>query len=148
MIYDAQNMDLSALGPEKYVFTPTGAVIEAVQVTRENIGILSMLLDTEMKNDSTGVWIGISVKRDRYSDGYQMAFYLGDWIVPVKGEIRRFPDYTFRHTFVRADGRPFPDGLVLGSVHTMMRYQNSGALPPASEFDQYEKIDHKHGLEP
>lgn len=135
-VFDAQTLNLSHLNPAKVSYDPQDIHTEAIQVTPENIGKLSLEFMEELFYDDLNggrPYFVFSAKRfDAEEPNEQvmpteLTVRLTDWIVPLWDELHVFRDVIFQHTFtfdfegggqhskgVVALARPYVDGPPLG----------------------------------
>lgn len=96
---NAESVNLVHLNPELVSYEPKGIHTEALQVTLENIGKLSLEFETEVQYAENGLPF-LLIKVERFDkDPKHLYFRLTDWIVPLWGEIHVFRDLMFRSTF-------------------------------------------------
>lgn len=116
MIYDSDNILLNHLGPISATYPPKDIHVQAIQVTRENIGKLALEFEAELWYAEGGLpYFRFDAKRfdDSQSDGQlppaNLNVRLDDWIVALWGELHIYRDVDFRNTFLfdipNADGR-------------------------------------------
>lgn len=99
---NSESVNLVHLGPELVSYEPKGIHTEALQVTLENIGKLSLEFEVEVEYAPNGFpFLHVKVSRDDegIDDPRYVYFRLTDWIVPLRGEIHVFRDHMFRSTF-------------------------------------------------
>jgi hypothetical protein len=114
--YYAASVDLSHLNPYQVSYDPKQIHAEAVLVTTENIGKLSLEFETELLRGGDGIshfYIKVARKleQDTTETGMTgntlLCVRQGDWIVPLRNEIHVYPDDIFRKTF-DVIGPPLP----------------------------------------
>jgi hypothetical protein len=105
-VFDAQSLDLSHLDPAKVSYEPKNIHTEAIYVTPENIGKLSLEFEEELFYDVDGrAYFVFSAKRfDSHEPDGQKApnelyVRLTDWIVPLWDELHVFRNVLFQNTF-------------------------------------------------
>lgn len=105
-VFDAQSLDLSHLNPDIVSYEPKAIRTEALQVTLENIGKLSLEFEEELFYDVNGrPYFMFSAKRfdagepDGQQPPSELCVRLTDWIIPLWDEIHIFRDGIFKHTF-------------------------------------------------
>lgn len=133
LVFDAQSIDLSHLDPVKAVYHPKNIQIEALNVTRENIGKLALEFQAELWYADSGLpYFRFDAKRfdTMQPDGQQppvtLNVRLNDWILALRGELHIYRDVDFANTFVfEENGRhelppqiTFPDGSFEPFHHT------------------------------
>lgn len=134
-VFDAQSLDLSHLNPVKVSYEPKAIRSEAIQVTPENIGKLSLEFEEELYHDgSSGLpYFAISVKRFdlREPDGQKAPRHLyvrvTDWIVSLWDEIHVFRNNVMLNTFTFDDYGPL-DGDDGSADYSDTRGQHSKKL--------------------
>lgn len=103
IIFDANNTMLGHLRTGLFSYEPKDIHVEAVQVTRDNVGKLALEFETELEWDGMeGSYFTITVARGDGPDEMftkRLTVRLGDWIIPLRGEIHVYKDYMFRNTF-------------------------------------------------
>lgn len=111
-VFDAESLNLQHLGPEAVSYQPRGIHTEAIQVTPENIGKLSLEFQEEMFYDQSGrPYFVFSAKRfaedepDGQTGPSELFVRLTDWIVPLWGELHIFRDHIFQNTFTFDSGQ-------------------------------------------
>jgi hypothetical protein len=94
------------LGPVTASYTPRDLHVQAIQVTRENIGKLSLEFETELRYADGGLpYFHFWAKRfdETQPDGQEppvvLNVRLGDWIVALWGELHIYRDADFINTF-------------------------------------------------
>lgn len=137
-VFSAESVNLLHLGPERVSYEPKDILTEAIQVTQENIGKLSLEFEEELFYDNSGrpffVFSASRGKEDSPADPAELYVRLSDWIVPLRGELHIFRDVIFQNTFVFDNPRPLPRPLFPIEPHnapdnTMMT-SIEGVLPP------------------
>lgn len=121
---NAESVNLVHLGPELVSYEPKSIHTEALQVTLENIGKLSLEFEAEVEYAPNGFpFLHVKVSRDDegIDDPRYVYFRLTDWIVPLRGEIHVFRDNMFRSTFTF-------DNPVVAAKHAQGPPQMSPAL--------------------
>jgi hypothetical protein len=105
-VYDARSLDLSHLNPDRVSYDHKEIHTEAIQVTPENIGKLSLEFEEELFYDQGGrPYFVFSAKRfdpdavDGQQPPHELYVRLTDWIVPLWDELHIFRDPIFRNTF-------------------------------------------------
>lgn len=106
---DAAAISLRHFAPHHVSYEPMDLHTEAVQVTEENVGRLSLEFETELFfSDTNGLpYFRITVARHGPNDTTEtgmtewivLTVRVGDWIIPLRGEIHVYRDVTFIHTF-------------------------------------------------
>lgn len=90
-------------GMVQVTYSPKNIGTFALQVTRENIGALSIEFESELKYDAAGTsYFQIDVGRRSEidpDDFVRIGIQPGDWLVILWDEYRLFRDYEFKHTF-------------------------------------------------
>jgi hypothetical protein len=116
MIYDSDNILLSHLGPVSATYPPKKINVQAINVTRENIGKLALEFEAELWY-AEGSLPYFQFEAKRFDEGQpdgqlppkNLSVRLGDWIVALWGELHIYRDLDFRNTFTfdipNADGR-------------------------------------------
>lgn len=113
-IFTAESVNLSHLNPGRYSYEPKNIHVEAVYVTPENIGKLSLEFEEELFYDVTGrPYFAFDAERRSVDDGEspetsQLYVRLTDWIVPLRGELHIYRDQTFQSTFTPDGGQLWP----------------------------------------
>jgi len=112
-VFNAESVDLSHLDLQVVEYAPKNIITEALQITQENIGKLSLEFEEELffdqggrpyfvftaeRLDGTQVDPAIAAK-----DSIELYVRLTDWIVPLRGELHIFRDLIFQHTFSIGD---------------------------------------------
>lgn len=152
-IFTAESVDLSHLNPGLYSYEPKNIHIQAVQVTPENIGKLSLEFEEEMFYDQQGrPYFVFTAERKSVEEGgeqvSELYVRLTDWIVPLRGELHIYRDITFQNTFTGEFGkgnhraaptlaRPYVDELSLNTPMTVrpVDFQiRSGELPSIAPY--------------
>ena len=164
--FHATSLSLQHYVTDTYVYPPKNIVVDAIQITAESIGGLCLEYEADMMWDhEVGAHFVIWAHRN---EGAPVSLLLrpGFWLVPLRGEIHRFDDYTFENTFVPRDEQLSPydhEALVkyakqdLAATMKIVRH-NSGfdqliakssvgknAQPPTPE--EMEQIARQFGLE-
>lgn len=103
-IFTAESVDLSHLNPGQYSYEPKNIHIQAVQVTPENIGKLSLEFEEELYYDAQGRPYFVFTAERVQVEGGELANQVlyarvTDWIVPLRGELHIYRDLTFQNTF-------------------------------------------------
>lgn len=105
-VFDARSLDLSHLNPVSVSYDPKNIHTEAIQVTPENIGKLSLEFEEELFYDVQGrPYFVFSAKRfdaskpDGQQDPGELYVRLTDWILPLWDELHVFRDGIFKNTF-------------------------------------------------
>lgn len=106
--YDAVSVSLHHFQPRHVSYQPMDLRVEAVQVTQENIGRLSLEFETELLfNGDRLPYFRIEVWRKGPNDTDEtgmsqtlmLTVLVGDWIIPLRGEIHVYPNQMFLNTF-------------------------------------------------
>lgn len=107
--YDASSANLNHLNPHSVSYERKGIHTEAILVTTENIGKLSLEFETEVLYSNTQslpyFWITVARKLDQDTDetgmtgSARLCVRVNDWIVPLRNEIHIYTDELFRNTF-------------------------------------------------
>lgn len=103
--FSAESLNLSHLNPHWVRYDPKNIRTQAIQVTPQNIGKLSLEFEEEIFYDAQGrPYFYFSA--DRFENGSaevrdpsEVFVRLMDWIVPLRGEIHVYRDGLFQHTF-------------------------------------------------
>jgi hypothetical protein len=111
-IFNAVSVNLLHLGPVSVSYEPKGIHTEALHVTEENIGKLSLEFEEELFYDRVGVPYFLfcaqrfdhgQVMKDgeprKTVDPAELYVRLTDWIVPLRGELHVFRNKVFQCTF-------------------------------------------------
>lgn len=101
--FHATSLDLRHYVTDTYVYPPKNIVVDAIQITAESIGGLCLEYEADMMWDhEVGAHFVIWAHRN---EGAPVSLLLrpGFWLVPLRGEIHRFDDYTFENTFYSPD---------------------------------------------
>jgi len=105
-VYDARSLNLSHLNPVSVSYHPKSIHTEAIQVTPDNIGKLSLEFEEELFYEHDGrPYFVFSAKRfdANEPDGQQapneLYVRLTDWIVPLWDELHIFRNAIFQATF-------------------------------------------------
>jgi hypothetical protein len=102
-IFNAENIVLGHLMPSPVIYSPKSLRTEALQVTRENIGKLTLEFESEIFEADPGqCYIRVNVERTNdHGTQYSISrtWYISDWIVPLWGELHWFQDDVFKSTF-------------------------------------------------
>lgn len=102
---NAESVNLIHLQPELVSYEPKGIHTEALQVTSENIGKLSLEFEKELLYDNQGrPFFFFAAQRfdsnlDDIDGAAELFVRVTDWIVPLRGEIHIFRDLIFKNTF-------------------------------------------------
>lgn len=112
-IFTAESVDLSHLNPGRYSYEPKNIHIQAVQVTPENIGKLSLEFEEELYYDAQGRPYFVFTAERVQVEGGELANQVlyarvTDWIVPLRGELHIYRDITFQNTFELEPGQEKP----------------------------------------
>lgn len=108
--FAASSLTLDHLDPRMVSYEPKGIFTEAVLVTNENIGKLSLEFEEELCYSSSPPhmpYFFFSAARRGEKDADEkewtvskrLTVRINDWIVPLRGEIHMYPDELFRNTF-------------------------------------------------
>jgi hypothetical protein len=107
--YDAASVNLSHLNPQNVSYEPKGIHTEAIHVTSENIGMLSLEFETELlySNSQSLPYFYVTLARKLDQDTSEtgmtgtsrMCVRVNDWIVPLRNEIHIYTDELFVNTF-------------------------------------------------
>ena len=129
--FDTASLNLGHLQPAHVSYEPKGLHTEAILVTPDNIGKLSLEFEAELLFNTQGqpyFWVTAARLLEQDTDETGMtgstrfAVKVSDWIVPLRGEIHLYPDALFRTTFTFDVGEPqvyLPDLLhEIGEEHT------------------------------
>lgn len=99
----SSDVSLLHLNPIPCNYSPKGIHTEAIQVTPENIGKLSLEFEEELfyGPDSRPFFVFDAQRGENMADGEVTQLYVRvtDWIVPLRGEIHIYRDQTFWTTF-------------------------------------------------
>lgn len=107
-IFNAENIDLRHLNPLEVVGGTMLLRTQAIPIGMDNIGALTLVFETELCSSDNCLCFDIFVeRRDIVGNVVTVSrtFSLGDWIVPLRGELHRFPDEVFKNTF-KIEERP------------------------------------------
>jgi hypothetical protein len=134
-VFDAESIDLSHLGPVKAVYHPKDIHVEALNVTRENIGKLSLEFEAELWYADGGLpFFRFDAKRfdNTQPDGQQppvtLHVRLNDWILALWGELHIYRDVEFTNTFIfEENGRHGVTPEHLGGF-----MEQGGSFPPGT----------------
>lgn len=103
MILSANDFTGYHLGTVLVAYSPKGIKTEAVQVTAENVGALSLELDEELRYYDTGEpFIQFRAQRgtdDEPKTPAVVTLRVTDWLVCIGDELRMFRDFEFKRTF-------------------------------------------------
>lgn len=102
MILKAVDFNAHHLGTVSVRYAPQDLVTEALQVTAENIGSLSVELQTDLWYEDDHPYIKIKAERVDDSsdpDHVTLRIRVNDWIVVLWDEIHVFKDFDFKTTF-------------------------------------------------
>lgn len=143
--FNAESLNLSHLSPHRVSYAPKNIVTEAIQVTPENIGKLSLEFEEELFYDAQGrPYFYFSADRfDELIEGgkgdpSEVFVRLMDWIVPLRGEIHIYRDGLFQHTFAfdnaSAHSRELRDITGMPAV-AQMTYQDGSFEPHLGEVE-------------
>lgn len=129
MPYDPVSLNLLHLAPRNVSYIPKGIHTEAIFVTIENIGKLSLEFEAEiLYSQQNGlpyfmVTLARQLDHDTPETGMtgttRVAIRVNDWIVPLRNEIHVYRDDLFENTFTFDDeGGYLPDLLAeVGQQH-------------------------------
>lgn len=113
MILTAEDFDsLYHLGSVQVTYSPRNINTEAIQVTKENIGALSVELRQDLRygDDGQPFFSCDAARKDKKETGQApytvMNVRVGDWVVVLWDELHVFRDYEFKHTFDFVDPKP------------------------------------------
>lgn len=104
-VLNAESLNLSHLNPRQISYEPKNIHTEAIQVTPENIGKLSLEFEQELVYDNQGrPYFFFSAQRfdsglDVLDGSTELFVRMTDWIVPLRGELHVFRDDVFQNTF-------------------------------------------------
>lgn len=165
-VFNAESVDLSHLGPIPCDYHPKGIHTEAIRVSAENIGKLSLEFEEELFYDNQGrPYFVFSAQRldgtqvdpaVAPKDAIDLYVRVSDWIVPLRGELHLYREQTFQNTFsidVGGVATPFdpsgmndfaPGGRALQDVNSRrdivlpdIKYVgDTSVLPMTGELDQ------------
>jgi hypothetical protein len=128
-VYDAQSLNLSHLNPQPVSYHPKNIHTEAIQVTPDNIGKLSLEFEEELFYGADGrPYFVFSAKRfdpdepDGQQPPNELYLRLTDWIVPLWDEIHVFRDVVFQKTFT------FNEPVLSSGLHSIGR--SNGSFKP------------------
>lgn len=102
MIFNAENFDIFRLGAVAVSYAPKNINTGALLVTDENVGALSLELETELRYNTEGEpFFNFQAARVREDNVGQrvLTVYTGDWLVILWNEIRIFRQEEFEKTF-------------------------------------------------
>lgn len=117
MIYDSSNLILDHLGTIEASYAPKDIHVQAIQVTRDNIGKLALEFEAELFYGETAGLPYFLFEAKRFDDSQPDGQHppvnlrprLGDWIVALWGELHIYQDVDFQNTFTidtpNEDGR-------------------------------------------
>lgn len=104
-IFDASNVDLSTF----QLFSARNGQLDldtaALRVTLQNIGVLSLAFNSDVHrhSDDNIPYFGFRAKRDTEHGCRYIEFLVGDVLVFVRDEIRRFDKEIFENTFTTTE---------------------------------------------
>jgi hypothetical protein len=96
---NSASVNLSHLNPERVSYEPKNIHTEAIQVTAENIGKLSLEFEEELFFDSVGNPYFMFTAEREGQESSELYVHLTNWIIPLRGELHRFTDEIFTSTF-------------------------------------------------
>lgn len=104
MILTVQDFNAWELGGVSVRYSPRAITTQALQVTPENIGALSIELRTDLRYNEQGFpYLSIKVARESAEFAEEKtriyAVRIGDWLVVLWDELHVFRDYEFKNTF-------------------------------------------------
>jgi hypothetical protein len=150
---NAESVNLVHLGPELVSYEPKGIHTEALQVTPENIGKLSLEFEKELVHDSQGrPYFFFPAERfdsglDDIDGAAELFVRLTDWIVPLRGEIHIFRDVIFRHTFTFDNPRVAEFQATSFQISKEMLDRSPTGLHNV-KWDNTESVASRHGVYP
>jgi hypothetical protein len=107
-VFTAQDIRLAHLFPVQVSYPPKQLHTEALQVTIENIGKLSLEFEEELFYDAGGhpyfvfaAERGTALDADQPRTEITLYVRLTDWIVPLRGELHVFRNVIFQSTFLQ-----------------------------------------------
>jgi hypothetical protein len=140
MIYDAQSLILGHLNPVRATYIPKDIQVQAIEVSRENIGKLALEFDAEMFYNESGLpYFNFKAKRfnEEAPNGQEtprnLQVRLGVFIVALWGELHIYQSVDFANTF--ATEMDISGAHASVSYHTTARdevHELYKALPSAS----------------
>lgn len=112
-VFDARSINLLHLNPVRVSYHPKDIHTEAIQVSIENVGKLSLEFETELYYEAQGrPYFVFMSKRfdagepDGQTSPHELYVRLSDWIVPLWDELHVFRDAVFQNTFTFDDPKP------------------------------------------
>lgn len=103
-IFNAETLNLSHFNPQQYSYHSTNVHLqfEAIHITLENVGKLALEFEAELFRTGDGGYFLVRVERataEAPEGSVSIAFRVGDWILPLRGELHVYSDDMFRATF-------------------------------------------------
>lgn len=148
MIFNAESLNIYTLGGEAVSYSLKDIHTLALQVTPENVGLLSLEFEAGLRYERNGSpFFTFKGQRDVEREGLEFlvsVVHVTDWIVVLWDELHVFRDKEFRHTFSfdnAADhlmGKETPGGF--GITSGEVDPNGTSITPVPDGFDQTSKI--------
>jgi hypothetical protein len=148
-VYNVQNTDLTYFGPSRWNYDRKNIRLEAVQVTAQNIGKLALEFEAEIwYTESGNPFFHFRAQRmpEGLAEGAEpekplfrhLTVFVTDWIVPLRGELHVYRDFTFQNTFDPDDYDGVTDmqAQVMGGLHSAGPLNDLGELSGSLENKQ------------
>jgi hypothetical protein len=104
MIFSGKDFQVYHLGSVAVSYPPRSINTQAIQVTPQNIGALSLEFKVGLHYSTDGSpYIKIHVEREPFTSGpkrtVELMIFVDDWIVVLWDELHIFQDVEFKNTF-------------------------------------------------
>lgn len=120
MILAAKDVNLIHFNPDHVSYEPKGIHTEAIHVTIENVGKLSLEFESELEVRTEVPLFVFTAERGTDEEPCmprRLTVRVGDWIVPLRGELHVYTDTCFGYTFSPDDGNfESTSGLTIGEL--------------------------------